>query len=309
MSPNGRSPSRCIIFNPAAGRGLARRRIARLQQLHRPGDDFQATSAPGAAEELALRAVQQGFDIILAAGGDGTVHEAANGVLRSDNSNVVFAPWPIGSANDYAFALGLPADWPLRSDVNVQPRRVDAGEIHIGNQRRFFVNGMGLGFNAAVTLESRNIPRLRGLALYGLAFIKAVARRYRYFDLTTTIDAATIQQSTLALTINLGPREGGFIVTPQAKLDDGYFDIVQAGPLSRWQALTMLPRLANGSLPRDNPAIRQCHGQEITIRCSKPVPIHLDGELLNHSEVEISIRLLPKVLTVLTTSQSGYLVS
>lgn len=304
-----RSPARCIIYNPTAGRGLARRRIARLQQLRRPGDDFQATSAPGAAEELAHRAVQQGYDIILAAGGDGTVHEAANGVLRSDHSTVAFAPWPIGSANDYAFALGLPTDWPLRSDVDVQRRKVDAGEIRVGNRCRFFVNGMGLGFNAAVTLESRTIPRLRGLALYGLAFLKAVARRYRYFDLKTSIDEATVQQSTLALTINLGPREGGFLVTPQARLDDGYFDIVQAGPISRWQALLMLPRLANGSLPNDNPAIRQCHGRDISIRCPEPVPIHLDGELFDHTGGDINIRLLPKVLTVLTTSQSRYLVS
>src|SRR5262245_41092581 len=101
--------ARCVIYNPAAGRGFVK---------HPPtcGDDeFRATTCAGHAEELAMQAIRDGFTTILAAGGDGTVHEAANGVLQLGRKDVVFAPWPIGSANDYAFALRLPVDWPARN--------------------------------------------------------------------------------------------------------------------------------------------------------------------------------------------------
>src|SRR5262245_50054235 len=129
---------RCIIYNPTAGRGLAKH-LASCRD-----DDIRATAHAGHAEELALQAVRDGFTIIIAAGEDGTVHEAANGVLRSHRSGVVFAPWPIGSANDYAFALGLPVDWPLKK-LKVMPRQVDVGKVTAGNRSCYFVNGLGLG--------------------------------------------------------------------------------------------------------------------------------------------------------------------
>src|SRR5262245_15063269 len=102
------TPSRtCVIYNPASGRGRAMSRI----DGHRAcvGDKIEvcATSGPGNAEEIALRAAQDGVGKVIAAGGDGTVHEVANGLLRSGNPDVIFAVWPLGSANDYAHALGI----------------------------------------------------------------------------------------------------------------------------------------------------------------------------------------------------------
>jgi diacylglycerol kinase family enzyme len=302
---------RCIIFNPAAGRGRARQQIHRLQSQRGPNDEFLASTGPGHAEELAFQAAQGHFTNIIAAGGDGTVHEVANGILRAGNDTVAFAPWPIGSANDYAFALGLPNDWPLRPNLSLQRRRVDAGRLVTGQITRYFVNGVGLGFNAAVTAESRRISRLRGVALYGLAFLMAVLRRYDFVNLAVTIDNREFAQSTLALTIDLGPREGGFLVTPRARLNDGWFDLVQAGPIRRYRAMVLLPKLISGRLPTNDPLIQLHRGRRIVIRSADSLPIHLDGELIEPpaAEQDIMVELLPAAMTVLATPETPYLVS
>src|SRR5256885_398501 len=111
---------------------------------------------------------------------------------------------------------------------------VAEGVIPDGRREAYFVNGLGLGFNSAVTLESRRIPRLRGLARYGLAFLQAVAWHYHSPPLSIAFDDEPVKERrTLAFTVNLGKREGGFLLTPQARLDDGLFDYIHAGPISR----------------------------------------------------------------------------
>src|SRR5439155_18187988 len=96
----------CIIFNPSAARGRARRKLEDLRRVLGPDVDFRPTQHPGHAEELALEAARTGFATVAAAGGDGTVHEVANGLLRADRQDITFAVIPLGSANDYVFSLG-----------------------------------------------------------------------------------------------------------------------------------------------------------------------------------------------------------
>src|SRR5438045_9532843 len=94
----------CVIYNPAAGRGRARRLVDRLRRSQR-GIDLRPTSQPGQGAELARRAIEAGHTRIIAAGGDGTVHEVANGVIAAGSPEVVFGVWPIGSANALALAV------------------------------------------------------------------------------------------------------------------------------------------------------------------------------------------------------------
>ncbi len=292
----------CVIYNPQAGRGLARRLVERLRQRHTANWGFLPTTCPGHGAELAMRAVDQGYRTLIAAGGDGTVHEVANGLLRSGRPDVVFGVWPVGSANDYAYALGVGRDWPLNGRAGLVERPVDVGRVRGGGRVGYFVNGLGLGFNGAVTLESQRIPRLRGMALYGLAFVKAVWRHFHSPQLTITLDGQAHELRTLAFSVNLGLREGGFLVTPRAVLDDGWFDYVHAGPLSRWQALTMLPRIATGTLPADHPLIRQGRCREVRIQSAQPLRVHADGEFFCQPEDgirDIAVELLPAALRVL----------
>ncbi len=101
----------CVIYNPAAGRGRAERLLKALPPALASGIELRPTSHAGHATELAHRAADEGFAKVVAAGGDGTVHEVANGVLQSARRDVVFGVWPLGSANDFAFTLGMSAWW------------------------------------------------------------------------------------------------------------------------------------------------------------------------------------------------------
>ncbi|MFO0810258.1 MAG: diacylglycerol kinase family protein [Gemmataceae bacterium] len=294
----------CVIYNPAAGRGRAKNLIAELTRRYPGRFDLRPTTAPGHGTDLALNAIADGCTTVIAAGGDGTVHEVAAGILQANEPAVVFGVWPVGSANDYAYALGIQSDWPLddarRQAMSV--RAVDVGRVTGGGRSMFFVNCLGIGFNSAVTLSARRIPWLTGMALYGLAFLHCVCRHFVSPTYAVTLDNTTADWPTLAFTLGLGKREGGFLVTPQASLDDGLFDYVHAGGLTRWKALTMLPKIATGTLPADHPLIRVGRCREATVRAAGPLRVHVDGEFfcLDDDDIhEVRVEVLPRRLRVL----------
>jgi len=141
------------------------------------------------------------------------------------------------------------------------------------------------------------------MALYGLAFVRAVWRHFVSPRLVLTLDGTPRELETLALTISLGKREGGFLVTPKAVLEDGQFDYVHAGRLGRFEALRMLPRMATGTLPDDHPLIRQGRCSTVGVRGDAPLRVHTDGEffcLTDDNVREIAVKLLPGALHVLS---------
>ncbi len=292
----------CVIYNPAAGRGRGSARLDRLRRTLGAAAEFWPTSGPGQAEELALRAAGTGFSVVAAAGGDGTVHEVANGVLRSESNTVTLAVVPVGSANDYAHSLGLDDRWWLRPDPTVSVHLVDVGIVRSGVRSRFFVNGLGLGFNGAVTLESRRIKRLQGLALYGLAFLRALWLHFHSPLMTVRLDDAEARTlPTLALSLALGRREGNFVVAPNALLDDGLFDYVHVGPLRRRDLLAFVPGMITGRL-REHPDVRMGNCRRVRLRSEAALTVHVDGEFFckpNDDVLTLEVDLLPARLRVL----------
>jgi diacylglycerol kinase (ATP) len=297
-------PDTCVIFNPSSGRGRSARRLVGLQRDWAERAVFWPTSAAGHAEELALRAAEAGFAVVAAAGGDGTVHEVANGLLRGARPDVVLAVLPLGSANDYAASLGVEVEWWRRGASDLQPRAVDVGVVSSEGRRRYFVNGLGLGFNGMVTRESRRIAWLQGVALYGLAVLRTICFRYELIPMRLCFDDEPRNVPTLALTVALGRREGNFVVAPRAELDDGWFDYLHAGALRRRDLLRLLPSLFGGrGLPRDRANLWHGRCRRVRIQAEKPLVVHLDGELFCVPEEgvrELEIELLPKSLRVLS---------
>jgi diacylglycerol kinase family enzyme len=291
-----------VIFNPSAGRGRAGQRLTRLRRLLGAGAHYQPTQGAGHAEELAFQAARSGFAVVAAAGGDGTVHEVANGILRAGQPAVALAVIPIGSANDYAYSLGQAGCWQEDKAAGRGPRPVDVGWVRSADGReRYFVNGLGLGFNGAVTLESRRIRRLQGMALYGCAVLRALWYRYDSPPMAITLDGQTRQGPTLALSVAIGRREGNFLMAPEAQLDDGLFDILLAGPLSRWELLRCFPGMVSGRLPKHHPALWAGRCQKLTLASEKPLAVHTDGELFCVPEDQVrnvEIGILPRRLLV-----------
>jgi diacylglycerol kinase family enzyme len=262
--------------------------------------DFQPTTFPGQGEELARKAALSGYDVVAAAGGDGTVHEVANGLLRAGRSEVALAIVPIGSANDYAFSLGLPDGWWPAGPVRRRP--VDVGLVRSGSRMRHFINGLGLGFNGAVTMEARRIKHLQGVPLYVLGLLRALLFRFQRPNMVVRLDESVERRTpTLALTLALGRREGNFVVAPDAEVDDGLFDYVHAGSLSRLALLRFLPRLITGRLPT-HPAVWRGRCRRATVRSEEPLVIHLDGEFFCQPREGIravEVEILPAALSVL----------
>jgi diacylglycerol kinase family enzyme len=251
---------------------------------------------------LAFKAATDGFAIVAAAGGDGTVHEVANGLLRAGRPEVALAVFPIGSANDYAFSLGLAPGWWRNGDPTAYARTVDAGVIRTADGReRYFVNGVGIGFNGAVTLESQRIRRLQGVWLYSLALFRAFCYRFTAPLMEIRIDDSVQQSPTLALSVAIGRREGNFVLAPNAVVDDGLFDYLHVGRLGRWELFRYFPGMITGNLPTDNPAIRTGRCRHVSVRAETPLIVHLDGELLSRPEdnlCELDVRILPAKLRV-----------
>jgi diacylglycerol kinase family enzyme len=292
----------CVIFNPVAGRGLAARRLDSLRRALAGRADFQATHGPGHAEELALRAAEEGFPLVGAAGGDGTLHEVANGLLRADRPDTGLAVFPIGSANDYAFTLGLEPGWWERPHAAVELLPVDVGlAIAPDGRQRHFMNALGLGLNGAVNLESRRIRRLRGLARYGCAMVRAMFRHYTHPLTTVTLDGKERRVPTLALSVALGRREGNFLLAPDAELDDGLFDYLHAGPVSRLELLRYVPAMISGGLPADHPRLWRGRCRQVLLTSEAPLTVHIDGEFFTLPEQDVrslEVRILPARLRV-----------
>jgi diacylglycerol kinase family enzyme len=289
-----------VIYNPAAGRGRARRLFDRLK-LRFPDCTFRPTAGRWDAVELASKAVAEGFGRVVAAGGDGTVHEVANGVLQSENREVIFAVWPVGSSNDYAFSLGMKHWWADHSRQPLDTMLVDVGVVRAPGRERFFVNGCGVGFNGMVTLESERIRWLRGLPLYAFAFLRAMAFRFATPPLTVGLDTDVRAVNTLALSLNLGQREGGFPITLAARLDDGQLDFVHVGGLRRWELARYLPGLVAGKLPIGHPHLRTGRCATASVTADAPLCVHTDGEFFCRPEdgvTELRVELLSRRLRV-----------
>ena len=272
-------PPTCVIYNPAAGRGKAERLLRQIRDAHKSEIDLRPTSRPGEAIGLARTAADQGYARVVAAGGDGTVHEVANGILRSGRPETVFSTWPMGSGNDYAFTLGMQAWWDRRAEeLPTETIDADVGRVTGGGRECCYVNSLGVGFNGMVTVEARKIPWLRGIPLYGLAFLAAMAKHFATPRAVVRFDAAEVAGPTLALTVNLAQREGGFPITPRASLTDGLFDYMHATNLTRFHLLRYLPAMASGALPENHPRIRLGRARRIEFHCDRPLCVHADGE-------------------------------
>ncbi len=180
---------------------------------------------------------------------------------------------------------------------------VDIGIVETpSGKRQYFVESIGLGLSAQVTAESRKPSRTQGVWLYGLAALRVLSRSLDpdvlelHWD-----DEPGVRESTLLLSLMLGVREGGFRMAPQARLDDGLFDVVQAGEICRWRAITLMPRLALCGPPQHDPQIHLRSCRRLKVISARPLTIHTDGELFSTSADaihEVQIQLLPSRLRV-----------
>ena len=293
-----------LILNPIANHGRSLQVASSLHPLLAEFNaDWNETRSVCHATQLARLAGEQGFDLVVAVGGDGTVHEVINGLMQlPEKGRPPLGIVPLGSGNDFAHILGVPSDpgKALRSCLNGQPHFIDMGSVRDGEGRlEYFNNTLGIGFDAVVTIHTRRITSIHGFMMYLVATLQTIFRNFDPLDLHVVTDQESWDQSTIMLTVGNGPREGGgFLVTPGARLDDGILDYVTIRKISRLTMLRLVPEVMKGTQARFKQVrMGNCRRMEIVSR--QPLYIHADGEIFAGFGTDvrkISIEILPKAL-------------
>ncbi len=291
-----------VIFNPNAGRGRGQKRVQEVS------DALDATAVAyesvisedrGHAIELAHRAALAGRALIVAAGGDGTINEVVNGLMRAVEEGagaVRLGILPIGSGNDFAGSLGIPLD--LRQAAEKlkrgQVRAVDIGQVN----GRYFDNNVGLGFEAMINIEAHKMTWLRGQLLYLTAVFRAMAS-FPFPTVSIELDDRRIKDKRiLMISVGNNPRiGGGFPITPDAVPDDSEMDICIVDAIPRLKILQLLPKAMKGT-HRGEPEVELARFSRLIVESEEPLPVHADGEILWNDLHRVEVQVLPGRLEV-----------
>lgn len=302
-----------VILNPAADHGRAQQlREQIMSWANEYGQvDLVATREPGDGRQLAEAAVDDGYELVVAAGGDGTVHEVINGLVHGGRALASLGVIPIGSGNDFAFGLGLVTEpkIAIRRLFTGEPRNIDLARIEDDHGRYVLANnGIGIGFDATVNIQSRTITRVHGFAMYTLAALRTIALYYQTPHMEIRFDEEKVDQEALLLAIGLGPRVGGgFHLTPDAVHDDGQLDSCLVNPVGRATMLMMLTRVMKGTHVTSK-HVTMRRNRYIDVISNMPLPIHVDGEIFAYPEDNVrrvSVTPIPGVLPVMSQNAAS----
>jgi len=248
-----------VIVNPTSGRGLGEKSIPHIESsLRESGLDFKLvrTERVWHASELAEGAAREGYDVIVCASGDGTINESINGIMKARKDGFTksaFSSLSIGTGNDFAGGTGIPANLndSLKSLIANKRKKIDLGLVKGGDypEGRYFGNGIGVGFDAAVGNEAIKVRWTRGLPAYLIGVIKTVFLYYNPPHVEIILDdKEVINQVSLMISVMNGRRMGGgFQMAPESQPDDGLFDLCIAETASKGRILGLIPHFIRGT--------------------------------------------------------------
>lgn len=296
-----------FVVNQNAGKGKGEK-VLRLLKAHLAKEMLDAeillTQKPGHATELACNAPSE---IVVAVGGDGTINEVANGLV---GSNKILGIIPAGSGNDFVKSLEIPTDFfaALAKLIAEKTNKIDCAtvecirwqdETHAGSSnKRYFVNGVGIGFDAAVADRTNQIRYLNGTAVYILAVFQTLGK-YKSPHFKIQIDSQFEQSHNLLIAIGNGRCVGGgFYLTPDAKVDDGFLDVCLIDEMPVLKILSLMPKVMQGK-HEDFPEVKMTRAREISVKAEQPFFVHADGEIVGKNVNEVSIQVVERALTVI----------
>jgi YegS/Rv2252/BmrU family lipid kinase len=294
-----------VIVNPIAGRGAGERvipRIVRLLREHGLSFDLVRTERPWHAAELARQAVVSGYRTVVAVGGDGTSNEVLNGLMaarEAGEGEAAMGVLCVGTGNDFAYGMGIPLDLEegCAALARGRTRRVDVGHAR---GFRYFGNGIGIGFDAAVNVVASRLQRLRGFLVYLIAVLRTLLFYYRAPLTRIELDDQTLEQPALMISVMNGRRMGGgFLMTPFSRPDDGLFDLCIGKKMSQLEMLSFVPRFMKGTQVGD-PRVTMARSRRVrvTVRDGTQV-VHADGETLALDVRELDLEVIPQALSVI----------
>ena len=288
-----------LVLNPAAGRGAARRLKDRVANAFRTeGWTVEAveTQGPGHGTTLASALAREGAERVIAVGGDGIVHEVANGLLTAGGT-AALGVVPAGSGNDFAKLLGVhrlrPED-AVRCIVGARLARFDVGLV----QDEYFVNTLGLGFGPEVVRIRNEMPGLKGFLSYLIPVLRAFAG---FVPPVLDVRAGDWSERGPVMMVEVcnGTTAGGsYRFAPAADPADGTLDVCVIRRVTLGRFLRALPRVMRGTHGTMR-EVRLRRAAELVITGEEPLVMHLDGELRASGSRECRITVQPGRLPVL----------
>ena len=294
-----------LIINLTAGGGKPRPHLKTIFKcLKENGFNFKVsyTSHHGEAVELAQKAADKGVDLIISIGGDGTVNEIVNGIMKSKNDPSL-GIIPLGWANDFIKSTDIPSDIIEACKILIKgkTKKIDVGVI---NNQIYFANICGIGFDAEVALLANQMkskhPNLRILSafVYVFATVKKLLSPFGYHNVKIKFDGQEIHFKILFIAISNGKFYGGrFKITPEAILDDGLLEICLVEEMGRFKYLSIIPKAFKGTHSSVK-GVNFYRAKEVVIQSSEPVLAQVSGEVIE-GQKEFTITLLPKSLKLI----------
>ncbi len=303
-----------LIYNPVANQGGAQKILQKVKDLFEMYDfkyDLKLTENHGHALDLAKQEAESGRNLIIAAGGDGTMNEVINGLMRADlkdNKRPVMGVLPVGRGNDFSFGMDLPSEVEknVRAITEGKTRKIDIGIVTGGDypNGRYFGNGVGLGFDTVVGFEAAKIKWAKGAASYFAGLIKTISLYRTTPTYEIILDDETITQPSLMVSIMNGKRMGGaFHMAPDGDPGDGFFNLCIARQVSQMKILPLATRFISGS-QANHPAIRMPKSSKVRVRAlNGSIPAHADGETICTAGEELLIELIPQAIEVIKVEE------
>jgi len=283
-----------IIVNPAAGRGKT---IALAEQVRSALKkrsvefDIVLTKAPGNATGLARSAAEQGWQVIVSLGGDGTASEVINGLVGTDSALGIIS---CGTGNDIARSLGVPTDTrqAIETLLGDRKRKIDVGL----EKDQVFANIAGVGFSSDVTIRANAMQKLKGSLAFFAATYKALinlkARQARI-----ELDDEIIEAKVVSVTIsNMKYAGGGMVFAPDAVVDDGLFDISVVREVGGISFALTFPQMYRDAGVR-HPAYSRYRSSAIKIFTEQPSEKMFDGNI--NGKTPLDAKILPKAIDIL----------
>ena len=301
-----------IILNPAASGGGGVRLQPKLErELTRRNIPFtlRRSQAPGHAEDLSRELAQNGADLILVVGGDGTIHEVANGLLKRETKPPPIAVVPVGTGNDFFRMVGRSRNLDAILDglLDGTVHDFDVGRVRYGGAESFFVNLLGVGVDVEVLRKRANYPRLRGLPQYLVALVSAlvtlrpVSFRASLEGIQGVDGEEIVEDRTILLAVTVGPSVGGgFLLSPEASHTDGLLDLFFVKNLGMLKLARYIPKVIRGT-HQGVPELLQRRITSATVRRSDEEPFffEMDGEGMPDPVKSLELEVCPGILRVL----------
>jgi diacylglycerol kinase (ATP) len=282
-----------FIINPVSGTGrqrLAERLIGEELDTSRYQHSVVYTKEPLHATGLSRKAAEEGTDIVVAVGGDGTVNEVAAGVAETGTALAIL---PSGSGNGLARHLGIPINLKRAIGVINKGRIVPIDTATVNGE--IFVNLAGVGFDASVAKKFARAGK-RGFSTY----VRVTATAYRQYEpkqYTLEVDGKVIRRRALLISFANSSQFGNNTsIDPAASIDDGLIDVCIVGKMPFWKLFFLAPLLFMKLFDRTR-YIEIIRAKEVVLRRKKGKNIHLDGDPKTMGK-ELTVRVNPLSLRV-----------